>query len=222
MKLTLNQFYSAFLIESLKKFSASGGKNISTAIGIRPKLENPFAHMKTHRRFRNSMARAREAVMQIQAAYDQIEANVTGIPASWLVWRPSPEAWSILDILCHIEEFIPYWTGQILTSVSYPDREWGRTHNDHARLAAVENTSERNPATILASIHSQIDDMSQRLSALDDAALDITAPSRNPSWGVKPVSFIFEDLLVMHLCKHSGQIQRNISQLRNLNQQQES
>ena len=48
---------------------------------------------------------------------------------------------------------------------------------------------------------------------MSDSALDIEAPSRNPRWGVKPASFVLENLLLKHLSNHCGQIQRNIDQL---------
>ena len=31
-------------------------------------------------------------------------------------------------------------------------------------------------------------------------------------WGLKPASFVVDDLLVHHVAKHQGQIRRNISQ----------
>jgi hypothetical protein len=40
----------------------------------------------------------------------------------------------------------------------------------------------------------------------------VEAASKNPRWGVKPASFVVDDLLVHHVAKHQGQIRRNISQ----------
>jgi hypothetical protein len=162
------------------------------------------------------MTRIQDAIEKIRATFAEIERKVSGLPGAWLTWRPSPGVWSILDNLCHIEEYLPYWTSQILAVIYHPDHEWGRTHADSDRLAAVVNTYSRNSASVLSSIHGRIDSISDQLMSLDDKALDTTAPSRNPRWGTKPASFILEHLLVGHLLGHCSQIQRNIDQLKQL------
>jgi hypothetical protein len=160
------------------------------------------------------MTQARRAIEQMQATLAEIEAKVAPLPQAWFAWRPAPDVWSILDNLCHIEEFLPYWSGEILAVVTNPGREWGRTHADADRLAAVANTGMRNPASVLQSIHSHLHTMSNLLAPLDDKTLGMMAASRNPRWGTKPVSFILESLLVEHLAGHCNQIQRNIDQLK--------
>jgi len=50
------------------------------------------------------------------------------------------------------------------------------------------------------------------LRRLSDADLAVEATSRNPRWGMKPASFVVDDLLVQHVAKHQGQIRRNVSQ----------
>ncbi len=49
------------------------------------------------------------------------------------------------------------------------------------------------------------------LSKLNEETLKQGAPSRNPRFGIKPISFIVDHLLVEHIEKHYGQIQRNVS-----------
>ncbi|WP_318503144.1 hypothetical protein [Bacillus sp. T3] len=48
------------------------------------------------------------------------------------------------------------------------------------------------------------------LTKLDEDFLKVEAPSRNPRFGMKPISFIVDHLLVEHVIKHYGQIQRNL------------
>ena len=50
------------------------------------------------------------------------------------------------------------------------------------------------------------------LRTLSDEQLGIEAASRNPRWGVKPASFVIDQLLVHHAAKHQGQIRRNVEQ----------
>ena len=159
------------------------------------------------------MTRVQDACRQIDITLAEIETKVQPLPRAWLTWRPSADVWSILDILCHMEEFVPYWTGQILTIIHHPDQEWGRTHSDPARLEAVADTGRRDLSDVLASIHNCVASMRDRLLTISDEMLEITAKSRNPRWETKPASFILDHLLVQHVANHSAQIQRNIDQL---------
>ncbi|MFC6604505.1 hypothetical protein ACFQDF_27915 [Ectobacillus funiculus] len=53
----------------------------------------------------------------------------------------------------------------------------------------------------------------QTLNKLDEEKLVLEAPSRNPRFGTKPISFIVDHLLVEHVSKHLGQIERNLSKI---------
>jgi uncharacterized damage-inducible protein DinB len=159
------------------------------------------------------MTRVQHACGQIDAALNEIETKVKPLPRAWLSWRPAADVWSILDILSHMEEFVPYWTGQIMAIVYHSDQEWGRTHADPDRLEAVADTDRRELLDVLASIRNRVDSMRNRLLPLSDETLEITARSRNPRWETKPASFILDHLLVQHVVNHSAQIQRNIDQL---------
>jgi uncharacterized damage-inducible protein DinB len=155
------------------------------------------------------MSRAAEAAQKIQSSCDAILAEASRLPAEILRWKPAPEVWSVMDILCHIEEFLPYWTAQSLSVVAHPDREWGRDHTDEARRAAVRNTEARTFAEVETNIRASANESASALAGLSDADLDVEAPSRNARWGMKPAGFIVEHLLVIHLEKHLGQIRRN-------------
>ena len=159
------------------------------------------------------MTRVQDACRQIDATLAEIETKVRPLPRAWLSWRPAADVWSILDILCHIEEFVPYWTGEILAIIHHPNQEWGRTHADSARLEAVADTSKRELSDVLVSIHNGVESTRNRLLPLGDEMLEITAKSRNPRWETKSASFILNHLLVQHVANHSAQIQRNIDQL---------
>ena len=52
----------------------------------------------------------------------------------------------------------------------------------------------------------------ETLSDLSDADLSVEATSKNPRWGLKPASFVVDQLLVHHAEKHLGQIRRNVTQ----------
>ncbi|QEE27560.1 DinB family protein [Terriglobus albidus] len=159
------------------------------------------------------MTRVQDACRQIDTILSEIETKVQPLPRAWLSWRPVADVWSILDILSHIEEFVPYWSGQILSIIHHPNQEWGRTHADPDRLEAVTDTDSRALSDVLASIRNRVESMRNRLLPLSDQMLETTARSRNPRWETKPASFILDHLLVQHVANHSAQIQRNIDQL---------
>jgi hypothetical protein len=50
------------------------------------------------------------------------------------------------------------------------------------------------------------------LRSLSDEDLAVQATSKNPRWGLKPASFVVDELLVHHVAKHRGQIRRNVAQ----------
>jgi hypothetical protein len=117
-----------------------------------------------------------------------------------------------MDNLCHIREFVPFWTAETLRIVQRPTEQWGRDHTDAARLAAVTNTAAQALEAVVSEIRDAVRRSTVMLKTLSDEDLAVEATSRNPRWGVKPASFVVDQLLVHHLAKHQGQICRNISQ----------
>jgi len=134
------------------------------------------------------------------------------MPTTLITWVPSEGVWSVMDNLCHIREFVPFWTGEVLRIAGTPTELWGRDHTDAARLAAVTNTAAFTLAQIVHDIDSVVDTSVSTLSRLSDSELATEATSKNPRWGLKPASFVVEHLLVLHIEKHLGQIRRNVAQ----------
>ena len=117
-----------------------------------------------------------------------------------------------MEILCHVAEFVPYWTSQMLQVVQCPGDPWGRTHTDTARLDAVARAGARSLSDVVEEIRHAARASVSAIRHLRDADLDVEAVSRNPRWGHKPASFIIDDLLIHHVEKHLGQIRRNLTQ----------
>lgn len=163
---------------------------------------------------RTRLSRATTAAAAIEDAAEQFAAIVTPLPREVLLWRPAPEVWSILDNLAHIEEFVPFWIGEVREMLARPPRPWGRDQGHAGRLAAVRDTSARDLAELLGNIRTASASAAAYLRSLDDAQFDTEAMSRNPRWATKPVSFVVDTLLVKHLSDHRGQIQRNLRQHR--------
>jgi uncharacterized damage-inducible protein DinB len=155
---------------------------------------------------------AAAAAVRLQAATDEILAEVQRLPSELITWIPAAGVWSVMDILRHVREFVPFWTGETLRIVRRPHEPWGRDHTDAARLAAVANTASHRLEDVLADIRGAVQRSAATLSGLSDADLAVEATSRNPRWGQKPASFVVDHLLVQHVEKHLGQIRRNVAQ----------
>jgi uncharacterized damage-inducible protein DinB len=152
------------------------------------------------------------AAAQLQKTVDEILAEVQRLPPELITWIPAPDVWSIMQILCHIREFVPFWTAETLRIARRPHESWGRDHTDTARLAAVTNTGAHRLEDVVAEIREVVQHSADALKELSDAELSIEAVSKNPRWGLKPASFVLDHLLVEHVGKHFGQIRRNVAQ----------
>ena len=159
-----------------------------------------------------AQTRAMAAAERLTSTTEEILAEVQRLPVELIHWIPAEGVWTVMDNLCHIREFVPFWTGEALRIVQRPGARWGRDHTDTARLAAVTNTSTHRLAEVVADIREAVRQSAETLRTLSDEQLAAEAPSRNPRWGVKPASFVVEDLLVQHVAKHLGQIRRNVAQ----------
>jgi fumarylpyruvate hydrolase len=154
----------------------------------------------------------RRTAARLQAAVDTLLATVAALPPDLLTWQPAPDVWSVMDNLCHVQEFIPFWTAQTLHVVEHPGEPWGRDHTDRDRLAAVTGTSARPVDGVVQAIRRAAAESAATLSRLTDTQLALDAPSRNPRFGRKPALFIADDLIAGHVEKHVRQIARTIGQ----------
>ncbi|MFL6448877.1 MAG: DinB family protein [Bryobacteraceae bacterium] len=152
------------------------------------------------------------SIASMGSTVQEILSQVDSMPKDCIHWKPGPEVWTVMDNLCHISEFVPYWTAQIEQVIHYPDKQWGRTHHDPDRLAAVADTSSRDLRTVKEQIRSGVASSASTLERFTPDQFAIEAPSRNPKWGLKPASFIVDTLLVAHLKSHLSQIRRNLAQ----------
>ena len=152
------------------------------------------------------------AAGRLQAITSDILAEAERLPPELINWIPSEGVWSVMDILCHVREFVPFWTGETLRIARHPDQKWGRDHTDTARLAAVTDTASNSLKEVVADIRRAVGRSVEALNHLSDDDLRVEATSKNPRWGLKPASFVVDHLLVEHVEKHLGQIRRNITQ----------
>jgi uncharacterized damage-inducible protein DinB len=153
-----------------------------------------------------------ESIRSIQELAAEITQTVTELPENVLRWKPAQDVWSITEILGHVEEAAPYWAGEIQRVVANPGAEWGRNHQNEARLAAVAATSQRSKQDVVTGFGQAANAVVTALRTLREKDLRIESPSKNPRWGIKPMSFVLDHLIVSHLRGHRDQIIRNLNQ----------
>ncbi|MED4752504.1 DinB family protein [Brevibacillus choshinensis] len=163
------------------------------------------------------MSEFQKTIDDIHRLTDRIIELVQPMSEEELRWKPADDAWSVMEILCHVEEIIPYWLQEIQTIVQSPGSEWGRNHLHEGRLAAVAKANQRTATDIQEGIIGTKLVVESILGNLTPEDLAVEAPSRNPRWGTKPMSFVVNHLVVEHLQSHLGQIQRNMEQYTSAN-----
>jgi fumarylpyruvate hydrolase len=156
--------------------------------------------------------RGQQAGARLEAAARAMLAEVERLPPDLVSWKPAPDVWSVMEILCHVQEFIPYWTTQARNVVARPEELWGRDHTNQDRLAAVSSAPSRRLTDVVEAIRQAAAESAAALAQLSDADLDVEATSRNPRFGRKPAHVIVDHLIAGHVEKHVGQIRRNVTQ----------
>lgn len=156
---------------------------------------------------------SKEAIGSVRQTIDDIIAACEGLSDEALKWKPAEDKWSILEVLCHLEEAIPYWLEELQAAIQTPGTPWGRGLQHEGRLAAVAGAHERQAAEVLRSLDAVKRQVEATLGPIREEALQLEAESRNPRFGKKPLSFIVQHLLVDHLVTHREQIKRNLSAL---------
>lgn len=150
----------------------------------------------------------------IQQSLKQVVQVCKSLPEEIIRWKPSEEEWSIIQILSHIDEAVPYWLDEVKRVIENPGSEWGRGLQDENRLAAVTNTAALSVESTLKAVEGLEEKALTELSQLTEEQLIIESPHRNfAKFGNKPVSFIIGHFIDQHLEGHLQQIQRNLSKV---------
>lgn len=161
-----------------------------------------------------SVTTVTQSIQTINDAIDAIASKVEGVQEKDIRWNPTEEEWSILQILAHLNEAIPYWLEEVDRVISEPGSKWGRGLQDAARLAAIESPDTLKVDEEIKVLKGLKEQVTDRLSQVNDQQLTQENPHRNfEKFGNKPVSFIIDHFIVEHIEKHVGQVQRNLNKL---------
>ncbi|WP_019636440.1 DinB family protein [Paenibacillus fonticola] len=153
-----------------------------------------------------------DAIESTQRSLEQIITTSKGLSPELIKWKPAEDKWSVMEVLVHMDEALPYWLDEITRLLDKPGTEWGRGLQDEKRLAALASAGQRSLHEVLASLEQIIQRVEQVLGPITSDQLQQESPSRNPRFGTKPLSFVIQHLVVDHANSHDKQIKRNIEQ----------
>jgi len=159
-----------------------------------------------------------EAIRSTQQSLEQIISTAKGLSSELINWKPAEDKWSVMEVLVHVDEAIPYWLNEISRLVETPGTVWGRGLQDERRLAALAEAGSRSLDEVLTSMERTKEQVAAVLGPISNEELMQESPSRNPRFGTKPLSFVIQHLLVDHAAAHDKQMKRNMEQY-NANQQ---
>ncbi|SNT35224.1 Uncharacterized damage-inducible protein DinB (forms a four-helix bundle) [Bacillus sp. OK838] len=154
------------------------------------------------------------SIQSVQQSIDHILETAANLPEETIRLKPTEEEWSIMQILSHLAEAIPYWLGEVETVIAKPGAKWGRGLQDPARLAAVGDIDKLDVDDVLKQVEELKYEVESRLGNLDEEALSKESPHRNfAKFGNKPVSYIVDHFIDEHVSGHYDQIKRNLSKI---------
>ncbi|MFC9596450.1 DinB family protein [Peribacillus butanolivorans] len=155
------------------------------------------------------------SIQSFQQSIDHILETTANLSEKTIRCNPTKEEWSIMQILSHIAEAIPYWLGEVETVVTTPGSKWGRGLQDPARLAAVTDTEKLSVDEVLKQVDELKYKVESGLGKLDEETLSKESPHRNfAKFGNKPVSYIVDHFIDDHVSGHYDQIKRNLSKIK--------
>lgn len=134
---------------------------------------------------------------------------------STLYIKPSEPEWSGMQIVAHVLEAVDFWLVDLEALLIVPGAKWGRNHEHVRRLAAVDETvvSKLKKKDAIAALQNLVPRVEETLGKVTEEDLTKTAPSYNPNFDGKPLSFLVDHLVVQHVVGHLDQLKRHLAKV---------
>src|SRR3954469_16728562 len=134
---------------------------------------------------------------------------------SILYVTPSENEWSAMQIVAHVLEAVDFWLMDLEALLVVPGAKWGRNHEHVRRLAAVEENvvSRIKQDEAIIALQNLVPKVEAALVKVTEEDLVKTAPSYNPNFDGKPLSFLVDHLIVKHVTGHYGQLVRHLEKV---------
>lgn len=135
---------------------------------------------------------------------------------SLLYVKPSETEWSAMQIVAHVIEAVDFWVEDLEALLVVPGGKWGRNHEHVRRLAAVEESvvEKLKKDEAVQALQNLVPKAEAALSKVTEEDLAKTAPSYNPNFDGKPLSFLVDHLIVKHVASHHDQMVRHLAKVK--------
>jgi uncharacterized damage-inducible protein DinB len=146
---------------------------------------------------------------------DDITVVLNNTDEAALYVKPSETEWSAIQIVSHILEAVEFWVEDLEALLVVPGAKWGRNHEHVRRLAAVdENVVSRiKKEDAIVALQNLVPKVAAALEKVSEEDLVKTAPSYNPNFDGKPLSFLVDHLIIKHVTGHYGQLVRHLEKI---------
>lgn len=156
-----------------------------------------------------------ESSVKVKSVISQMVSILETTDPTLLYKKPSEEEWSVMQIANHVIEAVEFWIADLEALLIVPGAKWGRNHEHVRRLAAVE---EKQVAAVSVEeavlwLQSIVPMMMETFAKVETEDLEKTAPSYNPNFDGKPLSFLIDHLIVKHVEGHLGQMERHLAKV---------
>jgi hypothetical protein len=153
----------------------------------------------------------RDALLQrLDVVESRLAASAAMLPPPGSLTEPDArtgERWEAGQVWAHIAEFVPYWIDQarvVITGYNGEAVQFGRTHTDPERLAAIERDRSQPVKVLWSDAHGGIETLRRFLMLLEATAW--SARGLHPTRGVMSVDRLISEFLVGHLEEHADQL----------------
>ena len=154
-------------------------------------------------------------VEDFKKSIDDIVEILKNTDEKTLYVKPSEPEWSAMQIVSHVLEAVDFWVADLEALLIVPGAKWGRNHEHVRRLAAVEESvvAQLSKETAITALQNLVPKVEAALAKVKEEDLAKTAPSYNPNFDGKPLSFLIDHLIVKHVIGHHGQIVRHLAKV---------
>jgi hypothetical protein len=174
--------------------------------GVRGRRRPGLCHTPRVRPLGEQVGRLEKAAADLLAFAPRIEAGTPWPLAD--VYGAEPEAsWGPPELLAHVNEFVPYWMGEIERILDGPSNlpvPFGRIQTDNLRIGVIGRDRTLPPRELFSRIEAEVKRVSARLRELTDA--EAGRLGLHPTRGEMRVADTVEPFLAGHLEGHVIQL----------------
>jgi uncharacterized damage-inducible protein DinB len=153
-----------------------------------------------------------DAATSYDALNQLIDGPLADLAPEKLYQEPAHNAWTIMENLAHVVEFMPYWANEAVKLVAEPGRRFGRVETNERRIKEIAAHAHDSLDQIKAMLHASYARLQEAMTHLQDKDLAVTG--KHIRQGEKALVIFIEDYITGHLRAHIRQIEEAMHSLR--------